>query len=105
MVEKKNVLLVNAAGMSISLLAKKMDDYAEMNKLPYSVEGAADSVGLDKASKSEPRVILVAPQVRYLVNKYQKAYDNKIPVGLIDMVAYGMMDAGRVLKQVEALDK
>ncbi|MFV4966589.1 hypothetical protein [Oenococcus oeni] len=48
---------------------------------------------------------MVAPQVRYLVNKYQKAYDNKIPVGLIDMVAYGMMDAGRVLKQVEALDK
>ncbi|KGH55085.1 hypothetical protein [Oenococcus oeni] len=40
MVEKKNVLLVDAAGMSISLLAKKMDDYAEMNKLPYSVEGA-----------------------------------------------------------------
>ncbi|AZZ61397.1 hypothetical protein DSM07_08935 [Oenococcus sp. UCMA 16435] len=105
MVDKKNVLLVDAAGMSISLLAKKMDDYAEMNGLPYSVEGAADSVGLDKASISDPKVILLAPQVRYLVSKYQKAYNNKIPVGLIDMTSYGIMDAGKVLKQVEALDK
>ncbi|EJO03818.1 hypothetical protein [Oenococcus oeni] len=55
MVEKKNVLLVDAAGMSISLLAKKMDDYAEMNKLPYSVEGALliqlDLIKLLKASQ------------------------------------------------------
>ncbi|OIK94470.1 hypothetical protein, partial [Oenococcus oeni] len=48
-------LLVDAAGMSISLLAKKMDDYAEMNKLPYSVEGALliqlDLIKLLKASQ------------------------------------------------------
>ncbi|MDN6901056.1 PTS cellobiose transporter subunit IIB [Oenococcus sicerae] len=105
MADKKNILLVDAAGMSISLLAKKMDDFARVNHLPYGVEGVADSIGPDKIAANHPKVILIAPQVRYLVDKYEKNYGDKIPVALIDMVAYGMMDAGKVLKQAEALDK
>ncbi|MDR2660556.1 MAG: PTS cellobiose transporter subunit IIB [Lactobacillaceae bacterium] len=97
----KNILLIDAAGMSISLLAKKMDDYSKTNNLGYSVEGVADSAGPEKIESNKPIAIMIAPQVSYLFDKYEKEYGKDIPVGKIEMVSYGMMDAPKVIKATE----
>ncbi|MDR0899884.1 MAG: PTS cellobiose transporter subunit IIB [Lactobacillaceae bacterium] len=100
----KNILLVDAAGMSISLLAKKMDDYSHQNDLGYSVTGVADSDGPSKIAELEPVAIMIAPQVSYLFDKYNKEYGDRIPVGKIEMVQYGMMDGKKVLEASIAVE-
>ena len=51
-------------------------------------------------------VILVGPQIRYLLNNIKKEVNNTVPVELIDMRIYGMMDGEKVLNQaLNALEK
>lgn len=93
------ILLIDAAGMSISLMANKMEQYARANDLAYDVEGVADSMGSNKIKDRQPVAIMIAPQVRYMLDKYTKQYEPQgIPVGLIEMQPYGMMNGEKVLK-------
>ncbi|KRN28730.1 hypothetical protein IV38_GL000934 [Lactobacillus selangorensis] len=50
--------------------------------------------------KSHPDVILLGPQVRYVLRSVQK--EVPVPVAVINMTDYGMMDGEKVLTQ--ALD-
>ncbi|QBO35124.1 PTS cellobiose transporter subunit IIB [Periweissella cryptocerci] len=100
------ILLIDAAGMSISLMANRMEQYARANDLAYDVEGVADSMGGDKIKARKPIAIMVAPQVRYMLDKYVKEYEPQgIPVGLIEMQPYGMMNGEKVLKSAIELSK
>jgi PTS system cellobiose-specific IIB component len=100
------ILLVDAAGMSISMLAVRMDKYAKEHGLAYDVEGVADSVAGGKIASRKPVAIMIAPQVRYMLDRYAKDYESAgIPVMLIDMQSYGMMDGEKVLKSVIDLIK
>ena len=77
----KKILLVCCAGMSTSLLPNEF--------------------GQEPAD-----VILVGPQIRYLLNNIKKEVNNTVPVELIDMRIYGMMDGEKVLNQaLNALEK
>lgn len=49
---------------------------------------------------------MLGPQVRYMLDSFkQKVSDKNIPVDVIDMQAYGMMDGEKVLKQGLSLIK
>lgn len=90
----KIVLLCNA-GMSTSMMVQKMRTEAKQQGIDCTVEAHAVSEAKDHKDAS---VILLGPQVRYELGNV-KALMAPIPVECIDSVAYGMMDAKKVLKQ------
>lgn len=101
-VKELKIMLVCSAGMSTSLLvtkmiasAKKQDIEAEIFAIP-EVEVKQMMDGVD--------VVLLGPQVRFLLNKMKQELEPKgIAVAVIDGMNYGMMNGDAVLKQALSL--
>ena len=94
------ILLVCSAGMSTSMLVKKMEDAAaQMN-----VEAKIWAVGDAESDKNvgEADIILLGPQVRYLQSKMQEKVGNAKPVQVINMMYYGSMNGQKVLEDALA---
>lgn len=92
----KKILLVCNAGMSTSMLVKKMQTVAESEGKEVEIE--AKSLTEAKNNLGGVDVILVGPQIRYELNNV-KAIANDIPVEAINMQDYGMMNGKKVLEQ------
>lgn len=99
----KKILLVCSAGMSTSMLVKKMQETAEKEGKDYEVEALALSEAETKVDDVD--VILLGPQVRFQKAQVEKVANGKVPVDVIDMQQYGMMDGESVLKHAESLMK
>lgn len=97
----KKILLVCSAGMSTSMLVKKMQDTANKEGKDYEVEALALSEAETKVDEVD--VILLGPQVRFQKAQVEKVANGKVPVDVIDMQQYGMMDREGVLKHAESL--
>ena len=95
----KNILLVCAAGMSTSMLVKKMNDAAADKKIEARI-WAVPEAELEKHIDSAD-VVLLGPQVRFMLDKVREAAGEK-PVSVIDMALYGTMNGEKVL--LSALD-
>lgn len=100
----KKIVLVCSAGMSTSLLVNKMKDAAKKQGIEAEivavpeVDAKKNTVGTD--------IVLLAPQVRYLLSKMQKDLEpHGIPVAVIDSINYGMMNGEAVIKQAMELVK
>jgi cellobiose PTS system EIIB component len=103
LIKMKKIYLFCAAGMSTSLLAKKMQKAAEEAGCDYYVKEFAIAEINQKGQEAD--IILLGPQVRYELNKIKEQMPNK-PVEAIDMMAYGMMDGKKVIDHViEVLGK
>ena len=95
---KKEIYLFCSAGMSTSLLAKKMQQVANSYDLPILVEAYSYSE-IDKIiSEKEPSCILLGPQVKYMLDEVTEKYGSKVPVSVIDSSDYGAMNGEKVLK-------
>lgn len=92
----KNILLVCNAGMSTSMLVKKMQDAAKIENIDVNIE--AKSLTEAKKSIDSADMILVGPQIRYELNNLKKVAQD-IPVEAINMQDYGMMNGKKVLKE------
>ncbi|MDY2957709.1 PTS sugar transporter subunit IIB [Floccifex sp.] len=90
----KKILLVCNAGMSTSILVKKMQQEAEKQGLDVQVE--AKSLTEAKKNFGDTDIILLGPQIRYELNNVKKMAGS-IPVEAINMQDYGMMDGKKVL--------
>ena len=90
-----NILLVCSAGMSTSMLVKKMQDAAASKNVEATIWAVGDANSASEAKKAD--VLLLGPQVRYLKSKIQSQVD--IPVDVIDMASYGTMNGAKVLQQ------
>lgn len=88
------ILLVCSAGMSTSLLVNKMTKAAQEQGIDAEI--LAHSVADSKRFLDQVDIILLGPQVRFLKAEMEK--NSKVPVQVIDMMAYGRMDGGRVLE-------
>lgn len=98
--DKKTIMLCCAAGMSTSILVKKMQDAAAKQGLDYEIFACPASEADVKLKEKQINCVLLGPQVRYMLDDFQKKLaDTDIPVEVIDMVAYGMMDGQKVLDQ------
>lgn len=97
----KKILLVCSAGMSTSMLVKKMQDTANKEGKDYEVEALALSEAETKVDEVD--VILLGPQVRFQKAQVEKVANGKVPLDVIDMQQYGMMDGEGVLKHAESL--
>ncbi|XFE92605.1 PTS system cellobiose-specific EIIB component [Weissella confusa] len=105
MIMTKHIVLVDAAGMSISMLANKMNDTAEKDGLDVSTVGVADMVARDQIAKDQPIVIMIAPQVKYMHARYEEEYGADYPVVDINMMDYGMMKGEAILQAALASER
>ncbi|QYH51550.1 PTS sugar transporter subunit IIB [Liquorilactobacillus hordei] len=101
---EKTIMLCCAAGMSTSMLVAKMQGAAKEQGKEYDIFAVSASEVDQKLVEKEIDVVLLGPQIRYMKNDINKKLVGKnIPMDVIDMQAYGMMNGAKVLKQAEDL--
>ena len=104
--ETKQIMLVCAAGMSTSLMVNKMQKAAVERGLAATIFAVPVSEADDYLSEKKVDVLLLGPQVRYLLEDLQEKLASKgIPVDVIPMTDYGMMKGDKVLDLAESLMK
>ncbi|MFS2225095.1 PTS sugar transporter subunit IIB [Pantoea sp. B65] len=92
----KKIMLCCSAGMSTSLLVKKMVD--EANKRALEVDIKAFGVAEFEQQVANYQVVLLGPQVKYMQKDLQnKASAYGIKVEPINMMDYGMQKGAAVL--------
>ncbi|MEE0778363.1 MAG: PTS sugar transporter subunit IIB [Massilimicrobiota sp.] len=91
----KKILLACNAGMSTSLLVSNMQKYAK----EIGIEVMIEAVPVLQAEKSwqDWDIILLGPQVRHVIGKFKETVQDQIPVLVIDMRDYGLMNGKNVL--------
>lgn len=92
----KRIVLVCAAGMSTSLLMKKMRIAAK--ELNYNVMIEAYPIAEAEDIGNQADIVLLGPQVRHQIDEVREVVD--CPVEALDMRAYGLMDGKKVMQQV-----
>ncbi|GEN86258.1 MULTISPECIES: PTS sugar transporter subunit IIB [Oceanobacillus] len=98
------IRLVCSAGMSTSMLVKKMKEAAEKQDFEADIEAVAESQL--KNHLESLQVVLIGPQVRYLEGKIKESLEPQgVKVAVIDQMAYGMMQGDKVLKQAIDLNE
>ncbi|WP_373193627.1 PTS sugar transporter subunit IIB [Enterococcus sp. RIT-PI-f] len=102
--ERKTIMLACAAGMSTSLLVTKMKKAAEERKLDAEIFAVPVSEANQYAEDKNVDVVLLGPQVRFMLPQFESDLASKgIPVAVIPMTDYGMMDGEKVISLAEKL--
>lgn len=97
----KKILLVCSAGMSTSLLVTKMNKAAK--EMGVEVEIEALPVSECSTKIDEVDIVLLGPQVRFQKPVVEKLANGRIPIEVIEMRSYGIMDGKTILNS--ALEK
>ena len=92
----KKILLVCAAGMSTSMLVKRMIDHATAISLEVNISALA--IAEAKGKIKEVDVVLLGPQVRFQKPEIEAVAQGKMPVAVIEMKDYGTMNGQAVLE-------
>ena len=95
------ILLACNLGMSTSLLVEKITEEAKKK----NIDAEVDAVPFDKVALSvnQTDILLLGPQVRYLVNKFKDQFGDKIPViEAMNMSDYALLKADNILR--DAMD-
>lgn len=92
------VMLVCSAGMSTSLLVTKMKDAAEKNGIEMEIAAVAEVEVKENIDRAD--VVLLAPQVRFMLGKLKQELEPiGIPLAVIDGMDYGLMRGEAVVRQ------
>ena len=96
----RNIVLVCNGGMSTSILANRIKELGgeEVEVNAYGEQEYAQHL-------ADADVVLIGPQIRYLIDDIRKQVGDSIPVASIDPRVYGSMNAEKVLKMVDELLK
>ena len=90
------IMLCCSAGMSTSLLVKKMLAEAEKRQLPMEIKAFGAAEFDEQVAKYQ--VVLLGPQVKYMLADLQsRAKPFGVPVEPIAMPDYGMQRGDKVL--------
>lgn len=91
-------------GATSSALAKKVTDEAKKQGLDVTVD--AGGTGEFKKKAEGYDVALLEPQVRHLKKEVETIAEKyNIPVDIVDMQAFALMDAKKILNQIIELAK
>jgi len=92
----KKILLLCSAGMSTSIVVKKMKEAAAAKGIEAQIEAHGLEQFHDKLGEYD--IFLLGPQVRFKQGEFQKAADevNK-KVEVINPMDYGMMKGDKIL--------
>ncbi|CAM3221609.1 PTS sugar transporter subunit IIB [Streptobacillus ratti] len=88
------ILLICTAGMSTSFLVEKMKKEAETRNLEVQITAIPEASSDEFVGKVD--VVLLGPQIKYLENDIKDKF-GETPVGVINMMDYGMMKGDKVL--------
>ncbi len=92
----KKIMLCCSAGMSTSMLVKKMEASAQERGIEANIKAFGASEFNEQVSNYE--VVLLGPQVKYMQTDLQKVADQYgIKVEPINMMDYGMQKGDKVL--------
>lgn len=98
------VMFVCCAGMSTSLLVERVNNEIKERGLDIEVYAKAESEAREDLGQAD--ILLLGPQVRYLESSFSKDLaGTNTKLGVVDMLAYGTLDAPRVLEQILELEK
>jgi len=93
----KNIMLVCSAGMSTSLLVKKMEKAEEEKGEEVNIFAVSEAEANNHFNEID--ILLLGPQVRFLKDKMEKQLGSyNVPVAVIDSVDYGMVNGEKVLE-------
>lgn len=100
----KIIMLACSAGMSTSLLVSKMQEAAKEQGKDYEIF-AKSVADIDHQFEVEkPDVLMLGPQVAYMKADIQRKCDDAgVPMEVINMTDYGMMNGKNVLAEVEKI--
>lgn len=101
---KLSILLACNAGMSTSMLVQRMEKAA----IQQNIDAQINAVGVSMAETmvDDVDIILLGPQVRHQLKSITKKTEGKIPVEVIDMRDYGLMNGESVLMAaLKAIDE
>ncbi|MBA9087936.1 PTS system cellobiose-specific IIB component [Fontibacillus solani] len=90
----KKILLVCAGGFSTSMLVEKMKEAAKKKEIVVSIDACGES-SLESYLPAD--IIMLGPQMGHAEEDVQEKVGGNIPVTVIDMMDYGMMDGEKVL--------
>lgn len=97
-------MLVCSAGMSTSLLVNKMNKIVKEKDLNVNVLAVAEADVKNNMDKVD--IMLLGPQVRYLLPKMKEIMEPKgVPVEVVNMVDYGTMNGEKVLEHALSMVK
>lgn len=97
---KKTIMLVCSAGMSTSLLVTKMQKAADAQGIESDIFAVSASEADNSLATKDVDVLLLGPQVRFMKGDFEKRLAPKgIPLEVINMADYGMMNGEKVLAQ------
>ena len=100
----KKIMLVCSAGMSTSLLVTKMEQAAEKAGDEVEIFALPMSDGINRLSSVD--CVLLGPQVRFNLGKIKEEaakVNPGLPVEVIDMKDYGLMDGKTVFAKAMKL--
>lgn len=96
----KNILLMCSAGMSTSIMVKKMTEAAQKLQSDVTIKAIPEQALSENLAATD--IILLGPQIRFLLDKVQMAAKD-IPVRVIDTMDYGTMNGEKILLQALAI--
>jgi len=103
---EKTIMLICNAGMSTSMLVTKMQKAAESQNLAVDIFATAAADATNKLQERNISTVLLGPQVRFMLKQFEeKLTPLGIPVDVINMTDYGMMNGEKVLAQALAMMK
>ena len=103
---EKTIMLVCSAGMSTSLLVTKMEKAAEARGIDAEIFAVSASEADSNLESKNIDVMLLGPQVRFMKAQFEpKVAAKGIPLDIINMQDYGMMNGDKVLDQALSIMK
>ncbi|MDY4415499.1 PTS sugar transporter subunit IIB [Selenomonas sp.] len=90
-----NIYLVCNAGMSTSILVKKMQEAAAKQNIDATIEAFSVEILDERVDTAD--CVLLGPQIRHMLGDVKNVVNGKCPVDVIDMRDYGMIRGDKVL--------
>ncbi len=95
----KKIMLICAAGLSTSLLVSKMKKAAKEKGIEAEIFANSANEADGALAEKDIDVMLLGPQVRFMKSQFERKVEGKnIPVGIINMQDYGMVNGEKVLQ-------
>ena len=100
----KIIMLACSAGMSTSLLVSKMQEAAKEQGKDYEIFSKSVADIDHQFEVEKPDVLMLGPQVAYMKADIQRKCDDAgVPMEVINMTDYGMMNGKNVLAEAEKI--
>lgn len=99
----KTIMLVCNAGMSTSMLVTKMQKAAQARGVEVDIWAVPVSEADNEVAAKAIDVLLLGPQVAFLLKDFETRFEPAIKVDVINMADYGLMNGDKVLETALAM--